>query len=216
MSKKPNRFDECVSFEEGRTLYREQLLLLHPDQGGDATALIECKREFDSWVSRKAWEAHQSGETFPGAGAHRHYTGNRQGAGTDPEDFLSDATKELLRDFIELGINCDIEIVGSFIWLSNVAPTDVLTAIAWDFTRSKKYGGRWFWADFDYMKQQGTLPRGKFTGNFEDMRAIHHTKKKQEKLYLGPTEDEQAKALFDEPNKHEDYIKEEMQRRKRR
>lgn len=192
MPKKPNRFDECASFEEGRTLYREQLLLLHPDQGGDAAGLILCKKEFDSWVSRRAWEARQSGDTFPG-GPRVGRASAGSGVPTDPEDFLSDATKEFLRAFIELGVNCDIEIVGSFIWLSNVAPGDILTVIAWDFTRSKKYGGRYFWADFEYMKQQGTLPRGKFTGNFEDMKAIHRTKKKQEKLYLGPGQDEEDK-----------------------
>lgn len=186
MAKKPNRFDECASFDEGRKLYCKQLLLLHPDQGGDAAGLIQCKEEFDNWVSRKAWEDRQSDDTFRG-------TGSRGGAGvpTDPEDFLSDATKEFLREFIELGLNCGIEIVGSFLWVSDVPPSDVLTLIAWDFTRSKKYGGRWFWADFEYMKQQGTLPRGKFTGNFDDMKMIHRTKMKQEKLYLGPGQDEE-------------------------
>lgn len=219
--KKENRFDPCVTFGEGRKLYREQLLLLHPDQNSNEDAakqLIQCKKEFDSWVSRKAWEAHQTGETFR-QGGHAGRPGGMAGQRprpTDAEDFLSDKTKQFLREVIESGLNCDIEIVGSFIWLSNVAPADVITLIAWDFTRSKKYGGRWFWADWEYMKQQGTLPRGRFTGNFEDMKQIHRTKRKQEKLYLGPSEDEQAKQMFGEPNEDEDYIKEEMHRRQTR
>lgn len=194
MAKKPNRFEACVTFKEGKTLYRAELLRLHPDQGGEAQELIQCKKEFDNWVSRKAWEAHHQpddGDTF--SGPYRRHTGHTPG---DVEDYLSDRTKQFLREVIESGINCDVEVVGSFIWLDNVAPGDFMTLIWWDFTRSKKYDGRWFWADWDHLKATGNLPRGQFNGNFDDMKKIHQSKVKQQKLYIGQTNDQQAEEFF--------------------
>lgn len=188
-------FDDCVSFEEGRTLYRKLLLEAHPDQGGSDTEVIELKGWFDKWVSRKAWEAHQSGATFrEGGGPGGATQGNASGLSrNDPEDWLSDRTKQVLREIIESGINCGIKIVGSFIWLSDVPPAELLWLVGeMEFTWSKKYK-KYFWADFDEMKAKGTLPRGKFTGTFSDMEKIHRSKNKREKVFLGvptaPVED---------------------------
>jgi hypothetical protein len=194
-AKRKNRFEECESLEEGKKLYRAELMQAHPDQGGSAEAVIAVKQEFDSWVSRRAWEARQSGGTFHGRGGFGgpsgHGRSGYQSRSTDPEDYLSPKTKEKLREVIESGLNCDIEVVGSFIWLANVSNTEVLTLIAWDFTYSKKYDGRWFWADFDYLKANGRLPKGRFNGSYEDMKRLHLNKQMKEKAYLaGPDEED--------------------------
>ena len=150
--------------------------------------IVALKREFDSWVNRRAWEARQTGGTFHGRGGTGGFTGfgrsNQQPRSSDPEDYLSDATTEKLRTVIESGINCTVEIVGSFIWLDGVAQADIPTLIFWDFTFSKKYDGRWFWADFEWLKKNGRLPRGRFNGTYEQMKQIHLNKGVKEKAYL--------------------------------
>lgn len=188
--KKPDtRFEECESFDDGKALYRKELLRCHPDQGGSNDELIKLRKEFDSWVSRKAWEARQSGASFRNGGGPGGGPGGMGGVGhqprsNDPEDYLSIRTKEVLREVIESGLNCTIEIVGSFIWLDQVSPGDFLTLSAWGFTLSHKYNNRWFWADFDDMKKKGNLPRGKFNGNFEDMKKLHRNKVAKDKQFL--------------------------------
>lgn len=191
--KKGTRFDECASFDEGKKLYRKELIRCHPDQGGSDEELILLKKEFDRWVSKKAWEARQQGANFRQGGGPGGHGPRPSGftRSTDPEEFLSDKTKQVLREIIESGLNVSIEIVGSFIWLDGVSPGDILTLIAWGFTHSKKYGGRWFWADFDHLKKTGKLPRGKFSGSFDDMKRIHRNKVAREKQYLGYAPQEQ-------------------------
>lgn len=193
MAKKvETRFDECDSFLEGKTLYRKELLKCHPDQGGTDTDLIKLRKEFDVWVSTKAWEARQSGGSFRSTGGFGGLGGGTGGQfrSTDPEDFLSDRTKQILREVVESGLNCTIEIVGSFIWIDEVSPQDVLTMIAWDFQYSKKYGGKWYWADWDYLKKTGNMPKGRFKGSFEDMKTLHRNKGVREKQFLAMPEEE--------------------------
>lgn len=198
---KTTRFDECESFDAGKKLYRKELIRCHPDQGGSDGELIKLRSEFDRWVSRRAWEARQSGASFRGGGGlggHARPGGfGFQSRSNDPEDYLSDTTKQVLREIIESGLNCRVEVVGSFIWLDEVSPSDVLTLLAWDFAFSKKYG-RWFWADFEYLRKTGNLPRGRFNGTFEDMKKIHKNKIAKDKQYLGmpvPEEDENGAEL---------------------
>lgn len=207
--KEKGLFDDCTSFDEGKELYRKTLFKVHPDQNPDdpdaATKVVKLKKAFDLWVTKKAWEAHQQGGNFRGAGGlgGRGYGGSGyQPRSTDPEDYLSVRTKEKLREVIESGLNCSVELVGSFIWLDEVSPGDILTLIAWDFTYSKKYN-KWFWADFDYMKQQGTLPKGRFHGTYEDMKRIHLNKGVKEKVFLADRtqeeEDEDIRNSFGTP-----------------
>lgn len=173
-------FDECKSFDEGKKLYRKELLRCHPDQGGSDADTVKLCEMFDRWVSRKAWEAHHSGASFSNNARPRDF---------DLENYLSDKTKQILRDIIEAGFNFNVEIVGSFIWVDGVSAADVLSLMAMDFTFSKKYN-KFFWADFKHMKATNNMPRGGFNGTFEDMKKLHLNKVARKKQFLAHNEED--------------------------
>jgi hypothetical protein len=159
---------------EGKKLYKELMLKHHPDRGGDAEVCKEINDEFDSFLVQAVKEEPNSDKAdfdFYEMGSDFTYKKRR----------FTDRYWETLGAAMRL--NCDVEVMGTWIWLWNVSPIDVFQVINLGFTNSRKHGG-WFWYDPEVQDWNSHIgPKREYTTG--DLRDLWGSSTKKKKQFLG-------------------------------
>ena len=128
-------FNKCRTIEDVKETFRDLAKKLHPDNGGDAEQFKRMMQEYTAAfkrlknVHRKAEKADQKTETKE----ENHFFYDE-----DPEQFADIISKVVHLDGVE------IEIVGSWIWLSGntYAHKDTIKAAGFFFSSKHK---KWYW-----------------------------------------------------------------------
>ena len=123
-------FQNINNLEELRTAYRALLKKFHPDNGGSEEATKEINLEYEKLFQ---------------------FLKNRSGADQKKYNTQEDENlREVLQQIINLNVN--IEICGSWIWVSgNTYPVkESLKAAGFKFSKNKK---AWYWHDGEYSKR---------------------------------------------------------------
>jgi len=156
---------------EGKKHYKELMLKHHPDRGGDAEVCKEINDEYDSFLVHAIREEPKSDKSdfdFQAyeAGRRRRFT-----------DKFWDTLAAAMR------LNCDVEVMGTWIWLWKVSPIDVFQVINLGFANSKKHGG-WFWYDPEVQEWNNHIgPNREYTT--DDLRDLWGSSTKKKKQFLG-------------------------------
>jgi len=158
--------------KEGKAKYKELMLKHHPDRvGGDAEVCKEINDEYDSFLVQAVKEEPKSDKSdfepdIPGTARRRRFT---------------DRFWETLGAAMRL--NCDVEVMGTWIWLWKVSPLDAFQVIGLGFTNSKKHGG-WFWYDPEVQEWNTHIgPKRDYTT--DDLRDLWGSSTKKKKQFLG-------------------------------
>lgn len=176
-SAKPLRwFKDCGDLESGKKLYKELMLKYHPDRdGGSAEICKEINAEWDvfkiSAVRRKSKRADESGFEYEPYERERVFT----------EAFFKKLS-------LACELNCDVEVIGRWIWLFDPSPGDLLTIVAWGFTKSKKRENTYFWFDHD---DPLSVPKTKGQNwSIGQMRDFWGSQTKRKKMAIGKADEE--------------------------
>lgn len=163
---KRNFFENCRTAEEAKVLYRKLAKQYHPDNGGDPETMKEINAQFTVTFNRlKNTHRKQDGTTWTAA------AGSKAESKETPEEFIS-IIEQLMK------YNVEIEIIGSFVWVSGDTKTakDTLKKLGFKW-HSKKI--MWYLAPAWYVRQskkEFTIDeirnyygsRGIFTGHEEE------------------------------------------------
>lgn len=124
-------FQNINTLEELRTAYRALLKKFHPDNGGSEEATKEINLEYEKLF--------QILKNRSGADQQTKYN-------TQEDENL----REVLQQIINLNVN--IEICGSWIWVSgNTYPVkESLKAAGFKFSKNKK---AWYWHSGEYIRR---------------------------------------------------------------
>ena len=124
-------FHNINTLEELRTAYRALLKKFHPDNGGSEEATKEINLEYEKLFQ---------------------ILKNRSGA--DQETKYNTQEDENLREVLQqiINLNVNIEICGSWIWVSgNTYPVkESLKAAGFKFSKNKK---AWYWHSGEYTRR---------------------------------------------------------------
>lgn len=124
-------FHNINTLEELRTAYRALLKKFHPDNGGSEEATKEINLEYEKLFQ---------------------FLKNRSGA--DQETKYNTQEDENLREVLQqiINLNVNIEICGSWIWVSgNTYPVkESLKAAGFRFSKNKK---AWYWHSGEYTRR---------------------------------------------------------------
>lgn len=145
-----NYFSNKLSLEEARKLFKKLSKELHPDIGGNHEDFINMKNEFDNFIN------------------NYQYFNSSDDKYTDDEKFeINENLKEVIKKVIHFE-NIKIEIIGSWIWLTeNTYPfKEFLKENKFFFSKSKK---AWYWNGKDKKQMKGRYTLNKLRKRFENM-----------------------------------------------
>lgn len=156
-----------ITIEKIKKMYRELAMEFHPDRGGDEEAMKVINAEFDS-LRKRYYNVHESS------------TGNVY---TDESQDTVDSVTEKFEDIIEVLINMDgidIEICGSFVWVSGdtYPHKDTLKGMGFRWARSKK---RWYLAPEGWKKTGSSMSMSQIRNRYGSQK-VEANKKPQFKL----------------------------------
>ena len=126
-AKQERFFKGCTYFIEGKQVYYELMKKHHPDQGGNAEVAREIVVQWQAFLRRALMTTPDAPEEEKQAEMNRQ----RQG------EFYK------VLAAVTANINCDVEIIGNWVWCFNVNPIDTVALMTMGFTYSKKHNG-WF------------------------------------------------------------------------
>lgn len=162
-------FKDCKTLKEGTKRYRELMMKLHPDHGGDHNEVIEMQHQFEVFVKTATREAVE--DAVPEKGMD----------GKMRSQAFTDTLQSILQS------NVEVEIIGDWIWVFDSAPGDTFKLTMLGFIFSKKHNG-WYWTEDDAYKpppspsSTQTPPRSRFST--EDLRNVWGNEKKRDKDYI--------------------------------
>lgn len=156
-----NYFADCRNIEDVKEAYRKYAKALHPDNGGDAEEFKRMQQAYTAAYNRLRY-------------THRKTAGNSNddrttAAGSTYNSHNDDFTAEAFADVINkiIGLDgVDIEIVGSWIWLSgNTYPyKDIIKAAGFFWSTKHK---KWYYSgDKKKSKRHSKM-------SFDEVRALH-------------------------------------------
>lgn len=130
-----NYFTNCKTAEELRKEFHKQCKTLHPDNGGNADEFKAMKAEFE-----KRWK--NIGNIFTKADGETYRSKETMSA----EQF-ADIVEEMIH-----WTDCQIEVIGSWLWVSgNTFPRrEALKALHFGFSKKKK---AWYYHYGSYKKR---------------------------------------------------------------
>jgi curved DNA-binding protein CbpA len=166
---KTKYFDPApVTAEELKAAYRKLAMQHHPDRGGDTETMQAINNEYDSlWGRLKDIHKNQAGETYT------------KETSETPEQYraIIDALLRLRMEGVE------IEIIGSFVWLSGNtrAYKDGIKALGFRWSQNK---AAW------YLPPEGYKKLGKKQYDMDEIRAMYGGVK------VGGTSGEQEKKAI--------------------
>lgn len=154
-------FKDCKTIEDVKEAYRKYAKALHPDNGGDAEEFKRMQQAYTAaynrykGVHRKKAAGNTENTKKAAEDTHSDYT----------DDFSAEAFASIIDKIIGLD-GIDIEIVGSWIWLSgNTYPYREQIKAAGFFWSSKHK--KWYYSgDRRKSKKHSKL-------TFEEVRALH-------------------------------------------
>ncbi len=126
--------ESIKNLDELKKQYRKLSMIYHPDKGGSVEQMQALNDEYDKLRAKLKAGANLSDEE------------------SDLEDELDEVYKEVISTLILIP-NIDIELIGSWIWISgNTYPIkDMLKDLNFKFARNKKM---WYWhGDTPYKKK---------------------------------------------------------------
>ena len=137
------RADAQITIEAIKKQYRELAMANHPDRGGDEETMKQINAEFDE-LRKRYYNVHVSS------------TGNVY---TDETQDTVDSVTEHFEDIIAALINLeglDIEICGSFVWVSGdtYPHKETLKGLGFKWARSKK---KWYLAPEGWRKTGASM-----------------------------------------------------------
>lgn len=132
-------FTNCKTAEELRKEYHKQCKALHPDNGGSAEAFKEMKAEFE-----KAWQT--VGNVFT----------NAKGETYEKKTTMSAEAFETIIEKMIYWTDCNIEIIGSWLWVSGntYSRRAELKKLGFGFSNKKKV---WYFHEGEYHKKNGKV-----------------------------------------------------------
>ena len=154
-------FKECKNIEDVKEAYRKYAKELHPDNGGDAEEFKKMQAAYTAaynrykGVHRKKAAGNTENTKKAAEDAHNDYT----------DDFSAEAFASIIDKIIGLD-GVEVEIVGSWIWLSGNTYPYKETIKAAGFFWSSKHKKWYYSGDTRKSKRHSKL-------SFEEVRALH-------------------------------------------
>lgn len=154
-------FSDCRNIDDVKEAYRKYAKALHPDNGGDAEEFKKMQAAYTAaynrykGVHRKKAAGNTENTKKAAEDTHSDYT----------DDFSAEAFASIIDKIIGLD-GIDIEIVGSWIWLSgNTYPyKDIIKAAGFFWSSKHK---KWYYSgDKKKSKRHSKL-------SFDEVRALH-------------------------------------------
>ena len=141
------RSGKNITIELIKKMYRELALANHPDRGGDEASMKQINAEFDA-LKKRYYNVHEAsnGSVY-----------------TDETQTKADDVTEKFVDIIDALINLeglDIEICGSFVWVSGdtYPHKETLKGLGFKWARSKK---KWYLAPEGWRKTGASMSMNK-------------------------------------------------------
>ena len=163
-------FADCKTLDQGKKVYRKLLLEVHPDSGGDEKACKDLIRQFEMFLRRAVYEV-VAEEQYKHTGKRYNRFENEM------DDYWYTQLQAVM------GLNVRVEVIGSWIWIFDSSPLDVLTLSYYDFTYSKKHEG-WFWANWNKGPYNYRF-KGNKNFTMGELRDLWGWEGKRDKQYLG-------------------------------
>ncbi len=163
-------FKKCKTLKQGTKMYRELMMTLHPDHGGDHDEVIEMQRQFEVFVktaTRMETETSAPETSF---------------------ETKQQKRSQLYQDTLDtvLSMNVRVEPIGDFIWVFETSPFDTFKLSMLDFDYSKKHDG-FYWTEIKRFKGDSSKsPSPSLRTNYStnDLRNMFGSEVKKEKGYL--------------------------------
>lgn len=153
-------FKNCKTLEDLKKNYKRLAMDNHPDRGGDLETMKEINRQYEIRFEKlKNKHLNREGETY------------EKETSETPHEFI-----DLINKLLDIP-NIEIEIIGSFVWLSgDTKPVkDTLKAMGFRYSANKKM---WYLAPAGYHKKS----RKKYTiEEIRDNYGIRYRKKNKGK-----------------------------------
>ena len=144
-------FKDCTYLEEGKKVYKELLFDNHPDKGGDDKACQAIIAQYQAFIRRAI-------KVMPTATEERKQEDMRNTPGVEMQRILFEVTAN---------INCDVEVIGDWVWCSNVAPLDTIFLSLLGFVYSAKHDR---WVHNCGVPAKSSTARHQYT--LDDMRTV--------------------------------------------
>ncbi len=155
-------FAGCASLAEGRQLCRELLMSTHPDRGGSEEDFKEVQRQFQEFLKSRP------------AGDFIKDVHQRAGADARAKMQYAPGFWEALANAMSL--NVDVEVIGSWIHVTNSRGMDNVQLVGWGFWWSVGHKAM-IWSGDDKKR---VAPR--YTT--EELRARYGSEEKRKKRYI--------------------------------
>lgn len=158
----------AITIEKIKKMYRELALANHPDRGGDEETMKVINAEFDA-LKKRYYNVHEAsnGSVY-----------------TDETQTKADDVTERFIDIINVLINLDgldIEICGSFVWVSGdtYPHKETLKGLGFKWARSKK---KWFLAPEGWKKTGASMSMNKIRRVYGSQKVTAKSSKSSLKL----------------------------------